>query len=250
MKKFCIILSMLLFSIAMSAQEPQVVILNDGTVIKGNIEQLPDGGARVTNEYGDTFEYTSEEIRYIGKELSRRRLQKLQAISSDSQASQPAKRQYFDSMRGYRLFLEGGIGIGGYTSYSSYTTSYGNSYSSYDESYSVVSPLFTVDVINGYSFSQYIYVGGGIGLSYSSSLYIPIYAHARSVFLKTRVSPFAYLSIGGAIDCLDTAYSGLYFDTGVGILIRSSKKHEYWISISGGTESYWAGTRLKFSYAF
>lgn len=223
---------MLLFSIAMSAQEPQVVILNDGTVIKGNIEQLPDGGARVTNEYGDTFEYTSEEIRYIGKELSRRRLQKLQAISSDSQASQPAKRQYFDSMRGYRLFLEGGIGIGGYTSYSG------------------VSPLFTVDVINGYSFSQYIYVGGGIGLSYSSSLFIPIYAHARSVFLKTRVSPFAYLSIGGAIDCLDTAYSGLYFDTGVGILIRSSKKHEYWISISGGTESDWAGTRLKFSYAF
>lgn len=223
---------MLLFSIAMSAQEPQVVILNDGTVIKGNIEQLPDGGARVTNEYGDTFEYTSEEIRYIGQELSRRRLQKLQAISSDSQASQPAKRQYFDSMRGYRLFLEGGIGIGGYTSYSG------------------VSPLFTVDVINGYSFSQYIYVGGGIGLSYSSSLFIPIYAHARSVFLKTRVSPFAYLSIGGAIDCLDTAYSGLYFDTGVGILIRSSKKHEYWISISGGTESDWAGTRLKFSYAF
>ena len=52
MKKIIIILAMVLAGVAMYAQEPQVLVLKDGTVIKGEVEKLPDGGARVTNEYG------------------------------------------------------------------------------------------------------------------------------------------------------------------------------------------------------
>ncbi len=49
MKKIIIILAMVLAGVAMYAQEPQVLVLKDGTVIKGEVEKLPDGGARVTN---------------------------------------------------------------------------------------------------------------------------------------------------------------------------------------------------------
>ena len=76
MKKIIIILAMVLAGVAMYAQEPQVLVLKDGTVIKGEVEKLPDGGARVTNEYGDIFEYTAEEVSYAGEKLSEKQMKK------------------------------------------------------------------------------------------------------------------------------------------------------------------------------
>ena len=55
MKKIIIILAMVLAGVAMYAQEPQVLVLKDGTVIKGEVEKLPDGGARVTETSSSTL---------------------------------------------------------------------------------------------------------------------------------------------------------------------------------------------------
>ena len=104
MKKIGIVLTMLFVGLAMYAQEPQVLVLKDGTVVKGNVEKLPDGGARVTNEFGDIFEYSADEVSYAGKELSERQMKKQQKAAS--------ARDYAAPMKGYKLFLEPGIGYG------------------------------------------------------------------------------------------------------------------------------------------
>lgn len=227
MKKIGIVLTMLFVGLAMYAQEPQVLVLKDGTVVKGNVEKLPDGGARVTNEFGDIFEYSADEVSYAGKELSERQMKKQQKAAS--------ARDYAAPMKGYKLFLEPGIGVGSFP--------YNTSYYPY--------PMVMFNVINGYSFSQYLYVGGGIGLNTCiQELYIPIYAHIRSSFIKKRTSPFVSASFGYAF-AVDVDYNSAGFaDIGLGICVKRKRKGEVWISLNGEACGSWTGALLKVGYSF
>lgn len=237
MKKIGIVLTMLFVGLAMYAQEPQVLVLKDGTVVKGNVEKLPDGGARVTNEFGDIFEYSADEVSYAGKELSERQMKKQQKAAS--------ARDYAAPMKGYKLFLEPGIGYGVislYDPYNSYNGSHNRTYGT---------PTLTFHVINGYSFSQYLYVGGGLGINVcgADAAYIPLYGHVRSSFLKKRVSPFASASFGYVVGIGETT-SGVSLDGGIGICVKRKRKGEVWISLNGGRCVDWIGALLKVGYSF
>lgn len=231
MKKLCIILSMLFICMSMYGQEPQVVVLKDGTVIKGTVENLSDGGVRVTNEYGDIFEYSAEEVSYTGEELTERQMKRQQKTAS--------ARDYSAPMRGYKLFLETGAGAGfirwmyydGYRKYSC--------------------PMLMFHVINGYSFSQYLYVGGGVGVNFGGGLYVPIYAHVRSSFLKKRVSPFVAASAGYSIAAgIFSGISGSYLNGGLGICVKKRKKGEVWLSLNYEKCGNFSGLLFKAGYSF
>ncbi len=228
MKKIIIVLAMVLAGVAMYAQEPQVLVLKDGTVIKGEVEKLPDGGARVTNEYGDIFEYTAEEVSYAGEELSEKQMKKQRKAAAST-------RDYAAPMKGYKLFLDTGLAAGVISYYhrSNYVSEF--------------APLVMLNVINGYSFSQYLYVGGGVGINL---VYIPVYAHVRSSFLKKRVSPFVSASAGVSIGIIESAYTGLYLDGGFGICVKKKRKGEVWISLNGEINANWTGAALKVGYSF
>ena len=226
MKKIIIVLAMVLAGVAMYTQEPQVLVLKDGTVIKGEVEKLPDGGARVTNEYGDIFEYTAEEVSYAGEELSEKQMKKQRKAAAST-------RDYAAPMKGYKLFLDTGLAAGVISYYhrSNYVSEF--------------APLVMLNVINGYSFSQYLYVGGGVGINL---VYIPVYAHVRSSFLKKRVSPFVSASFGYAVG-IGTP-SGVSLDGGIGICVKRKRKGEVWISLNGGRCVDWIGALLKVGYSF
>ena len=241
MKKIIIILAMVLAGVAMYAQEPQVLVLKDGTVIKGEVEKLPDGGARVTNEYGDIFEYTAEEVSYAGEELSEKQMKK--------QRKAVNVRDYAAREKGYKLFIETGVGVGSqYIEQMVYWTDpyNGSSHNTWDYGEHTV-PSLMLNVINGYSFSQYLYVGGGVGINL---VYIPVYAHVRSSFLKKRVSPFVSASAGVSIGIIESAYTGLYLDGGFGICVKKKRKGEVWISLNGEINANWTGAALKVGYSF
>ena len=248
MKKIIIILAMVLAGVAMYAQEPQVLVLKDGTVIKGEVEKLPDGGAKVTNEYGDIFEYTAEEVSYAGEKLSEKQMKK--------QRKAVNVRDYAAREKGYKLFIETGVGVG------SQSITQETSYIHYGHvTWSVNHPHYTVpsimlNVINGYSFSQYLYVGGGVGfhMSGEKAAYIPVFAHLRSSFLKKRVSPFVSASGGVGIYCFgedSDGFSGAYVDGGFGVCIKKKTKGEVWLSLNGTfvIEAY-SGITLKVAYSF
>ena len=236
MKKIGIVLTMLFVGLAMYAQEPQVLVLKDGTVVKGNVEKLPDGGARVTNEFGDIFEYSADEVSYAGKELSERQMKKQQKAAS--------ARDYAAPMKGYKLFLEPGLGYGVISLYDPYISYNGSHIRTFG------TPTLTFHVINGYSFSQYLYVGGGIGINACGALaaYIPLYVHVRSSFLKKRVSPFVSASFGYAVG-IGTP-SGVSLDGGIGICVKRKRKGEVWISLNGGGCVDCIGALLKVGYSF
>ena len=251
MKKIIIILAMVLAGVAMYAQEPQVLVLKDGTVIKGEVEKLPDGGARVTNEYGDIFEYTAEEVSYAGEELSEKQMKK--------QRKAVNVRDYAAREKGYKLFIETGVGVGSqYIEQMVYWTDPYNGASRNEWDYGEHTvPSLTLNVINGYSFSQYLYVGGGVGLHMSGlkAAYIPVFAHLRSSFLKKRVSPFVSASGGYGIYCFGEAnsfaYSYFYFDGGLGVCIKKKNKGEVWLSLNGTIVLYeYKGLTLKVAYSF
>ena len=64
-----------------------------------------------------------------------------------------------------------------------------------DADYLIVGANYTA----GYRFNNYIFAGGGAGLNFWSengSAIIPVYANVRGYFMKTRLKPFASLSIG------------------------------------------------------
>ncbi len=246
MKKIIIVLAMVLAGVAMYAQEPQVLVLKDGTVIKGEVEKLSDGGARVTNEYGDIFEYTAEEVSYAGEELSEKQMKKQRKAAN--------VRDYAAREKGYNLFIETGVGVGSQYIMHQNPSSSGAYYLDYMQH---TVPSLMLNVINGYSFSQYLYVGGGVGLHMSGlkAAYIPVFAHLRSSFLKKRVSPFVSASGGYGIYCFGEAnsyaFSYFYFDGGLGVCIKKKNKGEVWLSLNGTfvAEEY-GGVTLKVAYSF
>lgn len=238
MKKTAVLIMLLFMGLSVLGQEFQegVLILKDGTTMSGTVEKLPDGGARITNAYGDIFEYSRDEISYAGKEMSGKALKKHQKKSY--------VRDYSAKDKGYKFFVETGLG--------GYATKF---YYSKDDT---VLPSVMLHIVNGYSFSQYCYLGVGLGISTFGLLdfsYIPVYAHIRSSFLKKKYSPFISVSAGCAIDVFSIyepyETTGLYLDCGVGLCVKRKRKGEFWLSANGGTVTMGhIGAALKVGWSF
>ena len=102
-------------------------------------------------------------------------------------------------------------------------------------------PMATINVINGYQFNPYVFLGGGVGADISSQniFNIPVFLDARFNFTKTRVSPFfdlpigynlqivrtpAYDSYGYSQAATQTLSHGLVFNPSFGVRIAVNKK--------------------------
>ena len=106
-----------------------------------------------------------------------------------------------------------------------------------DATYLIVGANYTA----GYRFNNYIFAGGGAGLNFlndNGSAIIPVYANVRGYFMRTRLKPFASLSIGTDIVMynLDNIrkseyWADLHLATNVGASYRLTDKLESQISL-------------------
>ncbi|MDE5574560.1 MAG: hypothetical protein K2I87_02470 [Bacteroidales bacterium] len=113
-------------------------------------------------------------------------------------------------------------------------------------------------MVFGYRFNKYIFLGGGLGLSYLHETYnysyndskihhyvgIPVFVRAKFNFTKKRVSPFFGIDLGGAMfwdpqndgDYYDAEPMGYFlFRPHIGIDINVSDNIKPYIMVGGST---------------
>ena len=224
----CLLLAVcgLLVPSAMRAQSPanEIVRLHNGTEITGTVERLPNGSVRVTDQAGDMFVFSTDEVASIMTPQQKQDLLKKE------------KRK-----DGYFGVVEGSIGC------------------SLDGVLAA-----SVGMINGYKISPLLYVGVGIdfgttfvwnssGYPVSSVIILPIYAHVRySILGRKRVSPF--LAFNAGYDVLGNV--GPLLEPSAGVEVKS-RKGAWWISADfpfyargyKGTFGF-IDLRLKAGYSF
>lgn len=158
----CLLLAVcgLLVPSAMRAQSPanEIVRLHNGTEITGTVERLPNGSVRVTDQAGDMFVFSTDEVASI----------------MTPQQKQDLIREK-KKERGYFGVVEGSIGC--------------------NPEYELAA---SVGMINGYKISPFLYVGVGVDFGITDrDLILPIYAHVRySILGRKRVSPFIAFNAG------------------------------------------------------
>lgn len=100
--------------------------------------------------------------------------------------------------------------------------------------YDISNPEIYLTTSQGYCFGNGLYLGAGTGLSldtfplngYKNRIIIPLFAEIKYSFMKTLVSPFVGLSVGGVFDC--TA-------KGAGFMVRPAVGVDIWrFSVSVG----------------
>lgn len=220
-------------TLAAAAQQLEdVVYLHNGSVIRGVIiEQVPNVSIKIETRDGNIFVYKMEEIAKFTKEQARQ-------TTFTSKASKNQVGRY----KGYY----GDINIG-------YNISTANS--------------FDLQVVNGYQFSPYFGLGGGVGFKADiDGPSIPIFANFRSEFLKGPITPFASLNVGYNIRILGF-YDGFYLESKFGVSFRVSQKVKlnvglsytlnnavYYYSNNGYAsntyEEVWGGFRVSFGVKF
>ena len=217
----------LLVPSAMRAQSPanEIIRLHNGTEITGTVERLPNGSVRVTDQAGDMFVFSTDEVASI----------------MTPQQKQDLLKKEKKKEHGYFGVVEGSIGYGGDGDLAA-----------------------SVGIINGYKISPFLYVGVGVDFGttsiwhwhwngsdyegfYVSHIILPIYAHVRySILGRKRVSPFIAFNAG--YDVLGNA--GLLIEPSAGVEVKS-RKGAWWISAD--LPLYTAGgidLRLKVGYSF
>ncbi len=110
-------------------------------------------------------------------------------------------------------------------------------------------------MVFGYRFNKYIFLGGGVGLSYfhetnhwswdnstntNNYIGIPVFVRAKFNFTKRRVSPYFGIDLGGAMfwekDAQDVEPYGYFlFRPHIGIDINVSDKIKPYIMLGGST---------------
>ncbi len=159
-------------ALAQTAPMQDVVYLKNGSVIRGVIiEQVPNESLKIETRDGNVFVYRMEEITKMTKE---------QAPNYYG-----VRPRYEAKARGYMGIVEAGYGIGvggGSTIGMRYTD------------------RFELDVINGYQFSPYGFIGVGVGFNISTNgenvMSIPLFLHGRVNLIDRNFSPFIALSLG------------------------------------------------------
>lgn len=222
----CLLLAVcgLLVPSAIRAQSPanEIIRLHNGTEITGTVERLPNGSVRVTDQAGDMFVFSTDEVASIMTPQQKQEQQK-----KEDRAERRTERGYFGIVE-----VDGSIG-GAFEGYL----------------------LASVGMINGYKISPFLYVGVGVDFGttvvwygdYYTAIILPIYAHVRySILGRKRVSPFIAFNAG--YDVLGNA--GLLIEPSAGVEVKS-RKGAWWISADfplytgGGID-----LRLKVGYSF
>lgn len=180
---------MVFAAISASAQTMQeVVYLKNGSVVRGIIiEQIPNVSLKIRTADGSIFAYEMADVDKITKEPS---------LSSLGGAN---GRYGKGPARGYRGFVDLGYSVG--------VGELGEDRLDFTTSH-------------GYQFNPYIFAGVGAGVDYfpdSYSVSVPVFAHARSEFLKGQVSPFLDVKVGYAFVDTKGFYCNPSFGCRIGI---------------------------------
>ena len=161
----CLLLAVcgLLVPSAIRAQSPanEIVRLHNGTEITGTVERLPNGSVRVTDQAGDMFVFSTDEVASI----------------MTPQQKQDFLKKEKKKEHGYFGVVEGSIGWS-----DGLAASVGmiNGYK--------ISPFL------------YVGVGVDFGITETAEPILPIYAHVRySILGRKRVSPFIAFNAGGDV---------------------------------------------------
>jgi hypothetical protein len=163
MKKLLSLISLCLVCILAAAQGQmeEVVYLKNGTSVRGMImEYVPNVSIKIK----------------AGKELTEYKLSEIEKITREKYTS-PLKT-FVPKSKGYY----GIVSIG-----ATYFPERGGG-----------SPMGSITVINGYQFSPYLAVGGGVGADISANnIYnAPVFLDIRSHFLKGKTTPYIALAVG------------------------------------------------------
>ena len=116
-------------------------------------------------------------------------------------------------------------------------------------------PLVGVDIVGGYNFNPYLFLGAGIGQRFVKGYSFPVYVDARFSFSNKRVVPFVDLNFGGAYYKNQVGEKrDLYFAANFGVRIRhkaqGSHKGDWWISAGFETqEQAWCNSGLRVGYS-
>jgi len=106
---------------------------------------------------------------------------------------------------------------------------------------------FEISTSHGFFFSPYMFVGLGVGLhvytgyndgnnyySYEKeTIEIPVFAHIRTHFIDTKISPFADIKLGYSVYDI----TGTYFSPSLGCRFAKGSRSAFWISL-GYTVQY------------
>lgn len=214
-KKVAMIVIVVLSTIVANAQTTQeVVYLKNGSIIRGIIiEQVPNESLKIQTADGSLFVYKMDEVQKITKEIPTSYF----SISS----SNPIQS-------GYRGFADIG-----------YTIGTGNCGEDHLE----------LSTSHGYQINPYIFVGGGAGVNYffdAEAVGIPVFAHVRSEFLKSAISPFFEFKIGYSF--LDA--DGVYFCPSIGCHFQISDSFGLSASLGNSGSEKYSGLSLKFGIDF
>lgn len=238
MKRFLLAIVCVCFavSVAQAQTSNQTLLkLKSGVEVRGEIvELIPDVSITLKDANGDLFYYRMDEVARF--EMGKQEKSKIRESKG------------LGNFKGYRGVVDVNWNRGGD----------GNNKSLHYQQ-------INVSFINGYNFGSYLFIGLGVGVSFSNMngwcgecynddheqlgdhIDLPIFLHLRSSFLKNRrVSPFVALSAGYNINC-KTAYrdgyhatihddagnyfypagkfSGVYIEPSLGAEFRINRKH-------------------------
>jgi len=172
--RLAIVLIILLFSLQLRSQVRQddVVYLNNGTFLRGNIvEIVPESLLKIVLSGKDTLEIRMNEVKIIRKE-------------NPPKDTDP---NYEDGIKswGYTIIPELNIGVGLLEGLDRYLDAPQKKYS------------IQLSVFNGLTLTPYIQLGISIGLDlWKSRAFLPICLDLRANFLKKVNSPFIYCHAG------------------------------------------------------
>ena len=229
MKRISILFTFYIISIMAFGQQnlQDIVYLKNDTIIKGIIfEQIPFKCLRIFTSDGDTLIYKIDEVEKIIRE----------PILNE--------RESVKSKRGLKAGYQGIVEMGVSKAYPS---NQANDYTA----------CLKLNVINGYRFNPYLFLGVGIGLRYpylENDIYlrnnwpspvfndfgVPIFLDIRTNFFIHKVTPFLAFSLGYSFDMNNnnpiTREKNYSFSqiTGVGLLLSPSAEINYTFSDTYG----------------
>lgn len=221
MKRLLWILSLSLMPLFASAQQARdVIYLNNGNIVSGEIVSSDDLSVTIRNAAGETATYRRVTIRRIDNGQEAERL---------PQAPQSRYRDYSSAEKGFWAAAElaGGITV---------------------DHDSAIDMAYPVDLTFtfGYRFSEYLQVGVGAGFRYyvensNARIYrsgdkyedyewaFPIYGNLRGVFLSgqsRRVVPYWSVSVGHTIN------DGFMASPTLGLRFGAMERHHFLLGLS------------------
>ena len=193
---------------AQNSNLQDVIYLKNGSVIRGAIiEQVPGESLKIETRDGNIFVYQMDEISKMTREHN--------SISSYSGSNRLSAKS-----AGYAGSIEAGYGIG--------VSGYGG--------------RFEFDVVNGYQFNPYFYLGFGIGVNVwtngSDIVTLPFFAHLRANFMDRPVSPFFALSAGYNVSVTSDVKGGFMVEPALGVAFRTSNRNAVTLGIGYSGQRY------------